>query len=110
MMCKGKVALITGAAGKGMGRSIALTLAREGAKTVVNYRTSAKAATNIVKSIKDHSGDAIALQADVFTADGCDKLVQDTISAYGQIDICIINPGGEKNVGVKATHLTNCSI
>ena len=40
MTCKGKVAIVTGAAGKGMGRSIALTLAREGAKVVVNYRKS----------------------------------------------------------------------
>ena len=40
MMCEGKVAIVTGAAGKGMGRSIALTLAREGARVVVNYRQS----------------------------------------------------------------------
>ena len=38
MTCEGKVAIVTGAAGNGMGRSIALTLAREGAKVVVNYR------------------------------------------------------------------------
>jgi len=44
MMCDGRVALVTGAAGKGMGRSIALTLAREGARVVVNYRSSGKSA------------------------------------------------------------------
>jgi NAD(P)-dependent dehydrogenase (short-subunit alcohol dehydrogenase family) len=37
-MDQGKVAVVTGAAGSGMGRSIALTLAREGAAVVVNYR------------------------------------------------------------------------
>ena len=41
MTCRDKVAIVTGAAGKGMGRSIALTLAREGARGAVNYRTSA---------------------------------------------------------------------
>ena len=51
MMCEGKTAIVTGAAGKGMGRSIALTLAREGANVVVNYRTSSDSADGIVAHI-----------------------------------------------------------
>ncbi len=43
MTCEGKVAIATGAAGSGMGRSIALTLAREGAKIIVNYRRARRA-------------------------------------------------------------------
>ena len=39
MKCDNRIAIVTGAAGKGMGRSIALSLAREGAKVVVNYRS-----------------------------------------------------------------------
>ncbi len=50
MTCKDKIAIVTGAAGKGMGRSIALTLAREGAKVVVNYRKSREMA----KAVVDH--------------------------------------------------------
>lgn len=94
MRCKDKVAIITGAAGSGMGRSTALTLAREEAKVVVNYRTSKESAKAIADYIEDHGGDAIAVQADVFEADGCKKLVEATVERFGQVDICIVGPGG----------------
>lgn len=93
MTCKGKVAIVIGAAGKGMGRSIALTLAREEANVVVNYRTSDEMAKAVVDHITGRGGEAAAVQADVFTADGCMKLVQAAVEKFGQVDICIINPG-----------------
>jgi NAD(P)-dependent dehydrogenase (short-subunit alcohol dehydrogenase family) len=93
MTCKGKVAIVTGAAGKGMGRSIALTLAREGAKVVVNYRTSEDMAKRIVDHITGRGGEAIAVPADVTRADGCKKLVDAAAERFGQVNICIINPG-----------------
>ena len=92
--CAGKIALVTGAAGSGMGRSIALTLAREGAKVVVNYRTSQEAAEKIVDQITSGGGSALAVQADVFEEQGCQKLVSAAADHFGQIDICIIGPGG----------------
>ena len=94
LSCAGKVALVTGAAGKGMGRSIALTLAREGAHVVVNYRTSQAEAQEIVAQIERSGGRAIAVQADVFEEQGCRHLVNTTVDRFGQIDICIIGPGG----------------
>ena len=93
MECKDKVAIVTGAAGKGMGRSIALTLAREGASVVVNYRTSASEAGEIVSHIKQQGGQALAVEADVFKAEGCEILVEETITRFGQVDICVIGPG-----------------
>ena len=93
MTCKNKVAIVTGAAGNGMGRSIALTLAREGAKVAVNYRTSKDEAQAIVNHIKKHCGDAIAVEADVFEADDCRKLVDTVIEHFGRVDICVVNPG-----------------
>jgi 3-oxoacyl-[acyl-carrier protein] reductase len=95
MLCKDRVALVTGAAGHGMGRSIALTLAREGAKVVVNYHTSQGSAEEIVEHIKRNAGSAIAVQADIFTKDGCKALVDATIHDFGQVDICVIGPGGD---------------
>ena len=93
MKLKGKIALVTGSAGNGMGRSIALTLAREGAKVAINYRTSKDEAQAIVNHIKSHDVDAIAVKADVFEADDCINLVNTMIEHFGQIDICVINPG-----------------
>jgi len=93
MELKDKVALVTGSAGRGMGRSIALTLAREGAKVAINYRTSKDQAQAIVNHIESNDGNAIAVEADVFEADDCAHLVNETIEHFGQIDICVVNPG-----------------
>ncbi len=93
MTCKDKVAIVTGAAGKGMGRSIALTLAREGAKVVVNYRTSEQSAQRVAEHIKSRGGDAMTTQGDVFRADDCRRLVDAAIERYGNVDICVIGPG-----------------
>jgi 3-oxoacyl-[acyl-carrier protein] reductase len=93
MMCDGRVALVTGAAGDGMGRSIALTLAREGAKVVVNYRTSEDRAHALVDNIASRGGTAVAVGADVFTLEGCTKLVDATVDRFGSIDILVIGPG-----------------
>ncbi|MHC4121519.1 MAG: SDR family NAD(P)-dependent oxidoreductase [Planctomycetota bacterium] len=93
MELKDRVALVTGSAGKGMGRSIALTLAREGAKVAVNYRTSAERAQAVVDHICGRGGKAVAVKADVFEAAGCKELVGATIEHFGRIDICVVNPG-----------------
>jgi NAD(P)-dependent dehydrogenase (short-subunit alcohol dehydrogenase family) len=94
LRCAGRVALVTGAAGSGMGRSIALTLAREGADVLINYRSRKSSANAIVESITSNGGQAIAVQADIFTAVGCQRLVDTAQSHFGKIDICIVGPGG----------------
>lgn len=91
--CNGKVAIITGAAGSGMGRSTALTLAREGSKVVVNYRSSEESARAIVDHIESGGGSAVAIRADVFDAEGCTKLVDAAVDQFGHVDICIVSPG-----------------
>lgn len=88
-----RVAIVTGAAGNGMGRSIALTLAREGAKVVVNYRSSRESAAAIVDHINSQDGEAVAFQADIFTQAGCQGLVSATLDRFGRVDICVIGPG-----------------
>lgn len=94
MTCEGRVAVVTGAAGTGMGRSIALTLAREGASVLVNYRTSEPQARAIVDHIEGRGGRAMAVQADVFGAEGCRAVVDGAIQRFGRVDICVVGPGG----------------
>jgi 3-oxoacyl-[acyl-carrier protein] reductase len=89
----GRTAIVTGAAGKGMGRSIALTLAREGANVVVNYLNSADSAAAVVACIDALGGHAFACRADVMQQDQCKRLVDSTVETFGQVDICIIGPG-----------------
>jgi NAD(P)-dependent dehydrogenase (short-subunit alcohol dehydrogenase family) len=95
--CEDRVAIVTGSAGSGMGRSIALTLAREGADVVINYRTSERASEAIVDHIERRGGRALAVRADVFEAAGCETLVDATVERFGRVDICIIGPGGGWN-------------
>ena len=64
MSLKGKVAVVTGAS-RGIGRAIALRLARDGALACVNYHSNAEAARAVVGEIESAGGEAFALQADV---------------------------------------------
>jgi 3-oxoacyl-[acyl-carrier protein] reductase len=93
MMLKDKVALVTGAAGNGMGRSIALTIAREGASVVVNYRNRVNEAAAIVEYIESRDGKAIAFQADITRLNQCREMYDAAIREFGRVDICIVNPG-----------------
>lgn len=93
MRSEGRVAIVTGSAGKGMGRGIALTLAREGAMVVLNYRTSRDSAEAIVDHIRQTGRSAIAVKADIFDASDCRKLVEAAIDRFGRIDICVVGPG-----------------
>ena len=60
----------------------------------MNYLTSADSAAAIVEHIEKQAGRALACRADVTQQDACKTLVDATIGAFGQVDICIIGPGG----------------
>jgi 3-oxoacyl-[acyl-carrier protein] reductase len=94
MKLKGKVALVTGGA-RDIGRAVSIKLAREGAKVVVNYHSSAEQAESTVNEIRAAGGEAIAVAADVTGQEGVDRLVAETIAAYGgKIDILVNVAGG----------------
>ena len=92
MKLEEKVAIVTGA-GRGIGRAIALELAKAGAKVVVNYSRSAEAAEEVVSLIKADKGEAIAVQGDVSDLSQVEALFKAARDAYGRIDILINNAG-----------------
>ena len=92
MILAEKVAIVTGA-GRGIGKSVALTLAAQGAKVVVNYSRSADAAQEVVNAITGIGGEAIAVQADVSDAAQVDALVAQTKERFGRVDILVNNAG-----------------
>lgn len=89
---EGKVAVVTGAS-KGIGASIALHLAAEGAAVVVNYASSKEGAEKIVAQIKAKGGKAIAVQASVAKPADVQRLFAETIKTYDKVDILINNAG-----------------
>ncbi|WP_445506147.1 SDR family oxidoreductase [Niallia sp. 03190] len=88
----GKVAIVTGSS-RGIGKAIAEQLASLGAKVVVNYSSSRKKADEVVKSIQEKGGEAIALKADIGNISDLENLFAGTIRAFGKLDILVNNAG-----------------
>ncbi|HWI51669.1 MAG TPA: 3-oxoacyl-[acyl-carrier-protein] reductase [Symbiobacteriaceae bacterium] len=92
MLLAKRVAIVTGASGA-LGKAIATALAAEGAAVVVNYARNAQSANELVESIKNAGGQALAVQADIASAEGADALVKAATEAYGKVDILVNNAG-----------------
>ena len=89
-MLTGKVALVTGA-GRGIGREIAKTLARDGAFVVVNYNGSKERAEEVVSEIG--AKHAVAVRCDVSDFAACGEMVNGIVKEYGHLDILVNNAG-----------------
>ena len=85
-----KVALVTGGS-RGIGRAIARALAGQGARVAVNYVTNRDAADEVVRQIGE--GRAVAIQGDVADAGDAKRLVEETIAAFGSLQILVNNAG-----------------
>ena len=95
-MTEKKVAIVTGAS-RGIGKAIALELARQGAFVIINYNGSKEKAEEVLEKIRHEGGDGAVYQCNVADFEVCKMFIQDVVSTYGSIDILVNNAGITKD-------------
>lgn len=91
-----KVAFITGAT-RGIGKQIAITLAKNGYDIAINYRTENEELQNTKKEIEENNVKCLAVQGDVSNFEDCEIFVKQIIEEYGKIDVLVNNAGITKD-------------
>ena len=91
-MLENKVALVTGA-GRGIGRAIAIALAKEGAEVIVNYNGSEERAKEVKQTIEENGGKASVYKCNVSDFEACETMIKDVVKEYGHLDILVNNAG-----------------
>src|SRR6266849_4978945 len=92
MMLQGKTALVTGAS-RGIGRAIALRLARDGSAVGINYRERATAAESLATEIRNGGGRALPVSADIGDARAVRAMIEKLEREYGPVEILVNNAG-----------------
>ena len=95
-MLKNKISLITGA-GRGIGRAIAIALAKEGAEVVINYNGSEERAKEVKQTIEENGGKASIYKCNVSDFVACEAMIKDIVKEYGHLDILVNNAGITKD-------------
>jgi len=102
MSLKNKVAVVTGG-NSGIGKGIALELARQGANIVINYRSRPEDTAELERQITAIGSQAIGIQADVSKVAELDRLIQTSVARLGRIDIMVNNAGIESRTSLLDT-------
>lgn len=92
MLLDGKIALVTGGS-RGIGRAVAIELAKEGATVAINYAGNKAAAEEVQSIITEMGGKAMIIQADVSDEKSATQMVEEVIAQLGGIDILVNNAG-----------------
>ena len=95
-MLENKVALVTGA-GRGIGRAIAIALAKEGAEVIVNYNGSEERAKEVKQTIEENGGKAAIYKCNVSDFEACEAMIKDVVKEHGHLDILVNNAGITKD-------------
>ena len=95
-MLKNKSALITGA-GRGIGRAIAIALAKDSAEVVINYNGSEERAKEVKQTIEENGGKASIYKCNVSDFVACEAMIKDIVKEYGHLDILVNNAGITKD-------------
>lgn len=96
MSLKGKTALVTGGS-RGIGRSIALALAKEGANVVINYTSNEESAAKVVQEIESFDVKAMAVKANISKAEDVKEMMDKIEESFDGIDILVNNAGITKD-------------
>ena len=91
-----RAAIVTGGS-RGIGRAVCVALAKQGCNVVVNYCHGEAAAAETAALCKEQGVEAVTVQADVSTAEGCKKLFEEAVNAFGRVDILVNNAGITKD-------------
>lgn len=95
-MIDGKVAIVTGAS-RGIGRAIALKLAKLGFNIVINYRNSIEAVENFLNEIKTFGVEVLAIKGDVSNFEEMDRMFNEVMDKFGRVDVLVNNAGITKD-------------
>lgn len=91
-MLKGKIALVTGAS-RGIGKEIALMLAKNGATVIVNYNGSKESADEVIREIEENGGSAEAMKCNVSDFADSEAFINQVLTKYKKVDILVNNAG-----------------
>ena len=87
-----QVAIITGSS-RGIGKAVAIALAKYGAKVVINYRTGKARAEKVAHIIRENGGTCLIIQTDLRKRDQIKSMIEETMAKWGRIDILVNNAG-----------------
>ena len=95
-LLEGQTAVVTGAS-RGIGKAIAICLAKEGAEVIINYSSSAENANKVVSEINSFGGKAYPLQSDISNEDSVNELIKTVLDKNNKIDVLVNNAGITKD-------------
>ena len=95
-LLEGQTAIVTGAS-RGIGKAIAIFLAKEGAEVIINYSSSLENANKVVSEINSFGGKAYPIQADISNENSVTQLIKTVLEKSKKIDVLVNNAGITKD-------------